>query len=182
MKQTEIRWVPNRSVPLSNATRWEDEMEKTSKAEYALAGTYGVLISSFLLYKVYTISESASQMEKDIFRPNRPFEIALKSVKLVQKAILMTYILPISFRFAILGLFDCSNQYCYDRELSLTIVNTSVICSIFATTWSSIKPLRSKDEIEKDCAEDQKDMDPVYKSFGFGSEVQERSNSDTLIG
>jgi len=184
MTQKDIEWVPNRSSPLPYGTRWMGAMENTSKAEYILAGTYNIFISAFLLFKAYTISEAKSQIDSKFLRPIYPTEILFKSAKFVQEAVLMCYTLPIVFRFVVVGLLSCSNnKYCYDRELSLTVINTSVICSIFATTWSSIKPIRSKDEIKKERENAHQDMNPAYKSFAFscGDDAQAGSNADTLV-
>lgn len=182
MSEKEIEWVPNRSIPLPSGTRWTDVMDNTAKAEYILAGIYSIVISAFLLFKSYTILEAKSKMDNEFSGPVYPISIALKSAKMTQEAVLMCYTLPIVFRFVVVGLLDCPSKYCYDREISLTIINTSVICSIFATTWSTIRPIRSKDEIEKDRENGQQDMNPAYKSFAFsGGDVQENSNADTLV-
>lgn len=130
--ESSVEWSPDKSFPGILGFDWVPMLRATSQAEYGLQATYCAGSAIILLYKSLSFTNLRSaQLRRDLIQRRLRFFV---------EALLMTFIPPFAFSIAAASVLDCpATEYCYYREMAGSVVNTSVLFGLLATTWSSIR-------------------------------------------
>ncbi|PWN37518.1 uncharacterized protein FA14DRAFT_152896 [Meira miltonrushii] len=130
--ESSVEWSPDKSFPGILGFNWVPMLRATSQAEYGLQAVYCAGSAIILLYKSLSFTNLRSaQLRRDLVRRRLRFFV---------EALLMTFIPPFVFSIAAASVLDCpATKYCYYREMAGSVVNTSVLFGLLATTWSSIR-------------------------------------------
>lgn len=130
--ESSVEWSSDKSFPGILGFDWVPMLRATSQAEYGLQAVYCAGSAIILLYKSLSFTNLRSaQLRRDLVQRRLRFFV---------EALLMTFIPPFAFSIAAASVLDCpATEYCYYREMAGSVVNTSVLFGLLATTWSSIR-------------------------------------------
>lgn len=130
--ETDVAFVPGQTYPVDMGFRWVPLVQASNQAEFTIQAFYCLYAALLLLYKAaqFTLCFGSPLARRGVRQKMRFF----------CEALLMTFIPPVAFAIAAAGTLQCSSDhYCYYREMTGTLLNTSVLFGLLATSWSSIR-------------------------------------------
>lgn len=130
--ESTVSLQPHRAYPAVVGVEWIRPTFITGQVEYGLGAVYSLYAACVLLYKARRFSKMhSSQLRRHVLQ---------RRIRFFIEASLMSFIPPVGFSIAAICVMNVpSNKYAYYREMSGSIVNTSVLFGLLATSWSSIR-------------------------------------------
>lgn len=134
--------------------------------EFSLASVYCIAVSALLLYKAYQLANS-------LFYVNNKQKVKGR-MRFFAEALLMCCVPPIFFNIAVLIQLLAFYNSAYYRETATLLVNTTVIFSILATSWSNIRADWSNKQTHISTIENPVEISNFRSAFGEELKCKEK--------